>query len=733
MKISIRLKIALAAGACLLFSVLLIVAIIYRQTVSMANIARTESQQLALSDLDHIAQGVYATVQAQQELLEQSVVAALNVAHDQLAQMGGARIDDKEAEVSWEAKNQFSGEKINVRLPRLLIGDRWIGQVSDSQNEALLVDKVKSLVGGACTLFQKMDESGDMLRVATNVQTPEGRRAIGTFIPASNPDGKPNPVVAAVLRGERYVGRAFVVNAWYVSAYEPIYDQGRRVVGMLFVGVREDSATSLRKAIMRIKVGQTGYVYVLDSKGHYIISKDGKRDGENIWEIRDSDGRLFIQDIVKQALGLEPGAMGEASYPWKNPEDPAPRRKIVRFLYFAPWDWIIGAGSYEDEFLGSSRRIAQAGHHANVVIIGAGLLCTGLALALLWVLLGAIIRPLRIAADMLKDIAQGEGDLTRRLQAVSQDEIGRLARWFNTFVEKLQGIIRDIGGHTATLASSSEQLTATSNELASSAEEMNAQARAVTNAGSQLSNNINVMAAASQNMSQSAGSVASAIEEMSSSINEVAKNCEKESKIAHQANDQAIQTRGIMAKLGESAREIGKVVEVISGIADQTNLLALNATIEAASAGEAGKGFAVVANEVKELARQSAQATEQITRQIQDMQGNTETAVKAIEEITKVIAEINNISSTIAAAVEEQSATTNEIAKTVTGVSDSTNEMAKNVQQSASGANEVSKNIQGINTASQQVAAGATQTNASAQELAKIAARLKVIVGQFKV
>jgi len=343
----------------------------------------------------------------------------------------------------------------------------------------------------------------------------------------------------------------------------------------------------------------------------------------------------------------------------------------------------------------------------------------------------SLTRPITRSVAVIRKIA--EGDMTQQIDLDQKDEIGLLARAMNEMGARLRGIMRELGQNSATLASASEELSATSTQLASGAEEMSNQSRAVASAGEQLSANVNTMAAASEEMSTSANSVASAIEEMSSSINEVAKNCEKESKIAHQANDQAVQTRGIMAKLGESAREIGKVVEVISGIADQTNLLALNATIEAASAGEAGKGFAVVANEVKELARQSAQATEQITRQIQDMQGNTETAVKAIEEITKVIAEINNISSTIAAAVEEQSATTNEIAKTVAGVSSATNELSKNVQQSAAGANEVSKNIQGVNQASQQVASGATQTNASAQELAKIAARLKEIVGQFKV
>ena len=147
------------------------------------------------------------------------------------------------------------------------------------------MDKVSSLTGSFCTVFQRMNESGDMLRVATNVKTKDGKRAINTFIPSVEADGKRNPVVQAVLKGERYVGRAFVVDAWYVTAYEPIKDSDGKITGMLFAGTPESSSKSLREAFLKTKVGKTGYVYVLDTKGNYVISKDGKRDGELIWDM----------------------------------------------------------------------------------------------------------------------------------------------------------------------------------------------------------------------------------------------------------------------------------------------------------------------------------------------------------------------------------------------------------------------------------------------------------------
>jgi methyl-accepting chemotaxis protein len=220
---------------------------------------------------------------------------------------------------------------------------------------------------------------------------------------------------------------------------------------------------------------------------------------------------------------------------------------------------------------------------------------------------------------------------------------------------------------------------------------------------------------------------------MSSSINEVAKNCQKESQIAADASREARSTKEQIERLGSASKEIGKVIDVINHIADQTNLLALNAKIEAASAGEAGKGFAVVANEVKELAKQTAQATGEIARQVEEMQTSTDSAVKAVERITTVIDEVNTISQTIVSAVEEQSATVNEIAKNIGGASSAATKIAKNVGESAKGLSEVSSNIQGVNGAARNTAEGMNQIKTSANDLAKLASGLRKLVDQFKV
>ena len=264
--------------------------------------------------------------------------------------------------------------------------------------------------------------------------------------------------------------------------------------------------------------------------------------------------------------------------------------------------------------------------------------------------------------------------------------------------------INAVNHNAQALASSSEELTAVSQQMSSNSEETATQS--------------NVVAAASEQVSKNVATVATSAEEMSASAKEIAKNATEAAKVATQAVKVASDTNKTVAKLGESSIEIGKVIKVITSIAQQTNLLALNATIEAARAGEAGKGFAVVANEVKELAKQTAAATEDISGKIEAIQTETKAAVNAIDEISKIINQINDIQNTIASAVEEQTATTNEI--------------ARNATEAAKGSTEISKNIANVSEAAKNTTQGANNTLTAATELAKLAADLKRVVEQQK-
>jgi methyl-accepting chemotaxis protein len=298
------------------------------------------------------------------------------------------------------------------------------------------------------------------------------------------------------------------------------------------------------------------------------------------------------------------------------------------------------------------------------------------------------------------------GDLTRDdLKVRSKDELGDLTIAVNKMSGSLKRMIISITENSIHVSAASEELSSTSQQISANSEETSAQAQVVSEATAKVSQNLQT--------------VATGAEEMGASIREIAKNASEAAKIATFAVKVAETTTATVSKLGDSSTEIGQVIKVITSIAQQTNLLALNATIEAARAGEAGKGFAVVANEVKELAKETAKATEDISRKIAAIQTDTKAAVEAIASISEVINQVNGISSTIATAVEEQNATTNE--------------MARNVSEAAQGSEEITSNITGVAQAAESTSRGATDTQKAAQQLVETSAELRRLVEQFKI
>ncbi|MER7002826.1 methyl-accepting chemotaxis protein [Dactylosporangium sp. NPDC000555] len=296
-----------------------------------------------------------------------------------------------------------------------------------------------------------------------------------------------------------------------------------------------------------------------------------------------------------------------------------------------------------------------------------------------------------------------QNDLSFRLAPAGTHELHALGGAFNDELDRTLHLVRAVAGNAETLASAAQQLSATSEQVSASAEQARDQAGLVSAAAEQVSHNVQTVSAGT--------------EEMGASIREIAQSANEAARVGHDAATVATGTNETVAKLGESSVEIGNVVKVITSIAEQTNLLALNATIEAARAGESGKGFAVVANEVKELAHETAKATEDISRRVEAIQRDTEAAVASIEQITKVIGRINDYQTTIASAVEEQSATTNE--------------MNRGVSEAATGSGHIAENISGIATATQTAAAGIAEAKRASADLARMSGELQGLIRDY--
>ncbi len=713
-KLKLRGKL-LTVGLILTIGPLLtMMAVVVYMNQQMKTVSTEESLKLAYTDLDHIAAGVYRMAETQHALLVQSMTNYLNVAREVASNAGGFGFDEQR--VTWEAVNQYNQKRTTVNLPRMKVGNTWLGQVSDPSVYVPVVDHVQRLTGGTtCTVFQRMNPAGDMLRVATNVIKDDGSRAIGTYIPRTNPDGKANPVISTVLRGETFKGRAYVVNQWYITAYEPIFDNAKNIVGVLYVGVPQYSIEELRQAVYDIKVGTTGYVYVLDSKGHYVLSQNGKRDGENIWGAKDTDGRLFIQEIVKKATALKPGEFAEVTYPWQNPGDPAPREKVARLMYFAPWDWIIGAGSYTEEFLAGPQYIEKTARQLNwtlFALTAASMLVT----VFLWLLVSrGIAGPIVRIAETVRRVAS-DRDLTLQVEESGEDEVGQMAQEFNQMIRQLEaafqevdtvavkvaemsndvaqraaankeraegekqraeksvGIISDMGGTAGEVSAKSmaqkdaaEQSSMTVAELLKAMEQASASASEQNKEASTAMERVTEMGETGaqvvafsreqgemvKQVSEAVADMTRAMEDMNRAVSQASEHGRNVLEAAAEGRNSVAATVDGMKSISESSEQISEIIGVITEIAEQTNLLALNAAIEAARAGAHGKGFAVVADEVGKLAQRSSDAAKEITQLIKDSTGRVAEGAKLTDESQQALARIDEGGQVNMSAIEE--------------------------------------------------------------------------------
>lgn len=655
-----------------------------RSIISAEAFARQEAQLInqAISE--------YSTIEASYQHVLSKTRSDLVFARYLLEQRGAVELND-DATISVTAMNQITGVTTDVSIPRMEVAG---AQVAFDYG---IVDEIQSNVGGTATIFQMIPRG--MLRISTNVLKLDGTRAVGTYIPTES------PVYRTVASGETFYGRAFVVNAWYITAYEPIFTDSGEVIGCLYVGVQEAPyQQELLDTMAEVKIGESGYVFVLNAEGEYVLSLDRLRDGENIVDAQDADGNSFIRDMIATARVLAPRETAIQYYPWQNAGESAPRDKIASIAYFEPWEWTIGISAYRDDVLTGVRDTSRA-----ILLIAVAFAVVGVVVAI--VLARSVSRPLRIITGTIGSMSKGDlttlagyrsflaefNALRDTLENVLLANLRRTLQEVQRTSIEGQELSAELNQDTRQAASASADISAAAGRIQAELTQLADKIKAAEHSIQEINGGITSLDSRLENQTVAVTESSSSIEEMTASIQNVATIAQRESGASRDLVERIAEGESALTETGESIANLEKQFEtvqdtltVIDSIAANTNLLAMNAAIEAAHAGDAGRGFAVVAEEIRNLAASTGENAKKISSTIDNMVDRIQQTIESSRQSTGVFESISEQTERFVEAFSE-------IAQATVEASSGTEETLKGVldlQNSAQRIKETSGDIQ---------------------------------------
>jgi methyl-accepting chemotaxis protein len=655
---------------------------------------------LILTILPMTAVGIFAygqTATAIREQLHERLDEQVSMEEQYIDAVFSVAQESMLADINIAQQDFYSHGEASISNGNLIIGTDYV-----VNGDTALVDKIQNQVGGIVTIFQVKD--GSATRISTTALDSNGNRAIGTTLGS-------DIYSTVVSGGKAYSGRANVLGQYYLSYYDPIKDPSGKVIGILSVAIPEEIyRLKIKEQMSTIVFGQTGYMYVMDSKGNVIIHPS--IEGDN----------LLQNDFAKTMVANKKGRL---NYMWQG------REKTVSYTYYPAKDWIIASGTYIDEFEAPVRTIRNG-------LIAAIIVFAILGSAAAFLMGRSISKGIqRIVSDFkqISDDALG-GKINRRAEPDVDIDFVAIPAGLNEILNSLTSVISVVRN--------------SADSVASTAEEMSASIEEMTAASSEISDTVGEIARGSQEQSSRADDVAKTMNDMTISVQDIANSAQNAAEAANAARDfifnvgmqskdmlnqmDAIKdatssSSTVIKDLEAKSNQIGEIVDIITNIADQTNLLALNAAIEAARAGEHGRGFAVVADEVRKLAENSGTAAAQIAELLTEIKNGTHEAVSSmdagsktvedgvvalsgtVEAVQKIVEESNRIAvmaENIAAAAEEQSASIEEVTATVDEVASISQEAAAGTQQTSAAMEQQNATVQEISRSSQLLAQMAT-------------------------
>ena len=574
--LSLRRQITLLATLAALLATVTVAALVVLNERSASRSVNDAVSAFTVERVTRSAQKSYNICQVAQDFIQKSVNTNLNVARVALKDAGGIQVAG--SRTTWNAINQYTQASSVSAVPAWSVaGYKFAGDRS-FDNRIPVIDNVTQETGDTVTLFQRINDAGDMLRVATSVVALDGKRAIGTYIPAAMPDGTANAVVQTVLAGETYRGRAYVVNAWYITAYEPLRDKAGHIIGMLYVGVRQEAVVSLRQALtFASKSGDHSSVAVYyghDSQkfsNQPVIAPDG---------LAAQTRSQWLPAVLAKGPALESDAANVATGSTTAKDPATGAQSVIEYVYYKPWDWIIVVAADSRDYATATDKVRAQFHRLLWQSILGGLLALGCSGFFAWWLSRRITNPMTNLSIHLTSNAT-------QLASSAMHEQANVAT-FMASSNQIASAVKEI-------SSTSQELLRAMVEIAEAAESTTSLARDGRQGLKGMETSMSALAAVTVSISSK------------------------------------------LTAIRSKANRINAVVTAITKVADQTNLLSLNAAIEAEKAGEAGAGFAVVAREIRRLADRSAIATLDIEQIVEEMQEAVSSGVEEMRDLSGAV------------------------------------------------------------------------------------------------
>ncbi|MDQ1293605.1 MAG: methyl-accepting chemotaxis protein [Actinomycetota bacterium] len=685
----------MAVGAGLV----MVSAITVERTRSLADTAEQEARTGSDARLVDTSRDFSSMVKALGQATDTQLKASLSVAQRTSSSLGSFSTRPTRT-VTWQAVNQVDKSTLAVKLPTMYIGNTWLGQNKATSTPSPLVDDVAGQVGGVATVFQRMNKAGDMLRVSTNVVS-DGKRAIGTYIPATSPDGTQNKVLKTVLGGQTYYGPAQVVGNWYATAYAPLRDRAGTVNGMLFVGVRQQNVESLRSAVTSMRISEQGTAYVIgatgDRAGIYDIAPEGAKDGDSVLDAQDETGKEWVKHLVAAAVELDSGqtARFDIDLPGGNRDLPT----AVQIAYYEPWDWVLVTQDPLGDLASAQERVESALTRTELFLAASAVIALALGTALGIFGTRRATRPVTDSSAKVREMAEGDhglSNLSQRLSGVAQDTSLRAAN----VSRASSSVLEEVGS----AAAAATELSLSSNQMADNTVPMT-----------------------------------HAVEQLTENMQQISLSATEATTVATEADNAAKRTAELVQRVAAAGNEVADVVKIITSIAAQTRLLALNATIESARAGEAGRGFAVVAADVKALADETGRSSETIQAKVDAMQSQMKEATEAIGRIVETVDTIAHLQHVISRAVDEQNAGTGDLnagqqllTQGIVEQQEATGHLAEAVERISAAVHEIASDVVEVAGSAEDTTQVSAAVKKAAEDLGELSGQLDQLVSGGK-